>query len=207
MPTGIDPERYQPGDRAQARAALPLPELKAWSPLIVIVATLRSWKGHLYLLDAIAQLPEVNLAIVGDGPYRPTIEKKVAELALDERVFFAGHQNDVAPWLRAADLFALPSYANEGVPQAVLQAMMSGLPVVSTTVGAITEAVIDGHTGLIVPPREATPLRNAIAGLLADPPRAAALGAAARARALARYSRESMLERMEAIFHNAAENA
>ena len=131
----------------------------------------------------------------------------MAELALDERVFFAGHQNDVAPWLRAADLFALPSYANEGVPQAVLQAMMSGLPVVSTTVGAITEAVIDGHTGLIVPPREATPLRNAIAGLLADPPRAAALGAAARARALARYSRESMLERMEAIFHNAAENA
>lgn len=202
VPTGIDPERYHPGSREQARAALPASALNADWPLIVIVATLRSWKGHLYLLEALAQLPEVNLAIVGDGPYRPTIEQKAAELALGSRVFFAGHQDEVAPWLRAADLFALPSYANEGVPQAVLQAMMTGLPVISTTVGAITEAVIDGLTGLIVPPRDAYALQAAIAALLADRPRAFALGAAARERALSVYSREAMLDRMEALFRN-----
>lgn len=207
VPTGIDPERYHPGERTQARMALSAPGLNVHGPLIVIVATLRSWKGHVYLLEAIAGLPAVTLAIVGDGPYRPTIEKKAAELALGERVFFAGHQNDVAPWLRASDLFVLPSYANEGVPQAVLQAMMSGLPVISTTVGAITEAVIDGRTGIIAPPRDANALRNAITGLLADPPRAAALGAAAREHALAHYSRDSMLDRMESIFSNVTGNA
>ena len=205
-PTGIDPERYAPlpDNREAARADLAAFGLSGTVPLLVIVATLRSWKGHLYLLEALAGLPGVRLAVVGDGPYRPTIEQKLGELCLADRVVFAGQQHDVAPWLRAADLFVLPSYANEGVPQAVLQAMMSGLPVVSTTVGAITEAVADGVTGRIVPPRDSNALRTALAGLLAAPETAAAMGRAGRERAVALFSRDAMLDRMESIFASAA---
>lgn len=203
VPTGIDPQRYAPGDRAQARASLAACGLTGDAPLLVIVATLRSWKGHVYLLEALAGMPGVRLAVVGDGPYRPTIERKLAELDLAGRVVFAGQQQDVTPWLRAADVFVLPSYANEGVPQAVLQAIMSGLPVVSTTVGAIAEAVDDGVTGRLVAPRDADALRAALSAMLADPQAAAAMGRAGRERALARFSREAMLDRMEAIFRAA----
>jgi glycosyltransferase involved in cell wall biosynthesis len=115
-------------------------------------------------------------------------------------VIFAGQQQDVTPWLRAADLFVLPSYANEGVPQAVLQAMMAGLPVVSTTVGAIAEAVDNGVTGRLVAPRDSAALRTALAELLAAPETAATMGRAGRQRALAHFSREAMLDRMESIF-------
>lgn len=203
VPTGIDPERYAPGDRALARTTLAPFGVAAAEPLLLIVATLRSWKGHLYLLEAFAGLHGARLAVVGDGPYRPTIEAKLAELGLAERVIFAGQQQDVTPWLRAADLFVLPSYANEGVPQAVLQAMMSGLPVVSTTVGAIAEAVVDGVTGCLVPPRDAAALRTALAALLAAPESAAAMGRAGRERAVAYFSHETMLDRMESIFRAA----
>lgn len=199
VPTGIDPERYAPDDRLAARACLGLPATKT---LITIVATLRSWKGHVFLLDALAGLPDVCLTIVGDGPHRPVIERRLSDLGLADRVIFAGQQNDVTPWLRAADLFVLPSYANEGVPQAILQAMMCGLPVVSTTVGAIAEAVDDGITGRLVPARDANALRGVLSDLLASPESAAAMGRAGRIRAVERFSHAAMLDRMEAIFRN-----
>ena len=83
---------------------------------------------------------------------------------------FAGNQADVAPWMQALDLFCLPSYANEGVPQALMQAMACGLPVVTTPVGSIGEIVQDGETGRLVPPGDAGALGAAIEALLADAP-------------------------------------
>lgn len=204
VPTGIDPERFAPGARAAARAALGLP---AAGPLLAIVSTLRSWKGHLYLLEALEQLPQTTLVIVGDGPYKATIEREVDQRQLSGRVVWAGQQRDVAPWLRAADVFALPSYANEGVPQAILQAMMCGLPVVSTTVGAIGEAVAEGETGFLVPPRDADALRLVLARLVDSPPLAATLGQAGRERALRLFSRDVMLDRMETVFRAAMQPA
>lgn len=198
IPTGIDTEKFVPGDRVAARRLL---GLDADAHTVAIVATLRSWKGHVYLLDALAKLPaDTRLLIVGDGPYLPQIEKRLDELGLRKRVTMPGQQNDVIPWLRAADVFTLPSYANEGVPQAVLQAMMTGLPVVSTAVGAIAEAVEDGVSGILVKPRDPDDLARALASLLADPERSAAMGSAGRERALALFSRDSMLDRMEAVF-------
>lgn len=198
VPTGIDTHRFTPGDRTAARAKLGL--ATSGAPLLMIVATLRSWKGHVYLLEALADLPDCRLGIVGDGPFLSKIEQKRDELKLGHRVIFYGQQQDVTPWLHAADLFVLPSYANEGVPQAVLQAMMCGLPVVSTTVGAISEAVEDGITGLLVEPKNTTALIAAIGSLLADPKKAAAMGLAGRKRAEAHFSRETMLDQMESIF-------
>ena len=203
VPTGIDTAHFAPGEREAARRGLGLAE----DGLVIgIVATLRSWKGHAYLLDAFAGLPDpaTRLLIVGDGPQRDAIRKKVAELGLQERVVMPGNQRDVLPWLQAMDIFVLPSYANEGVPQALLQAMLCGLPVVSTPVGSITEVVEHQRTGLIVEARQVAPLRDALERLLGDAALRRNLGDAALAEGRARFGLDSMLDKMEAVFAEAA---
>jgi glycosyltransferase involved in cell wall biosynthesis len=202
VPTGIDTGRFRPGDRNAARKALGLPP---GQPLIGIVATLRSWKGHLYLIEAFAGLPKtVRLVIVGDGPMRPQLEARVDKLGLRERVAFAGNQSDVVPWLQAIDIFALPSYANEGVPQALVQAMLTGLPCVTTNVGSIAEVATDGRTALVVPPRNVTGLRYALNRLLEDGMLREQLAGTARTHCAANFSRERMLDEMERIYSQAA---
>jgi glycosyltransferase involved in cell wall biosynthesis len=114
-----------------------------------------------------------------------------------------GNQKDVAPWMRAFDLFCLPSYANEGVPQALAQAMACALPVVTTPVGSIEELVADGRTGILVAPSDAQALARAIGALLDDPARARALGAAALEHARARLGEDKMIEAMLGVFSRA----
>jgi glycosyltransferase involved in cell wall biosynthesis len=202
VPTGIDTARFRPGDRNAARKTLGLP---VGQPLIGIVATLRSWKGHLYLIEAFAGLPKtVRLVLVGDGPMRPQLEARVDKLGLRERTVFAGNQSDVVPWLQALDIFALPSYANEGVPQALVQAMLTGLPCVTTNVGSIAEVATDGRTALVVPPRNVTGLRYALNRLLEDGMLREQLASTARTHCAANFSRERMLDRMEDIYRQAA---
>jgi glycosyltransferase involved in cell wall biosynthesis len=199
IPTGIDLDRFRPGAAAEARKAL---GLEPDGAVIGIVATLRSWKGHRYLLEALAGLADRNarLVVVGDGPQREALEALAKELGIADRVRFAGNQADVAPWMRALDVFCLPSYANEGVPQALMQAMACGLPVVTTPVGSIAEIVQDGSTGRLVPPSDAQALRAAIEALLADEPLRRRLGASAREAALQRFGEERMVERMLEVF-------
>jgi glycosyltransferase involved in cell wall biosynthesis len=204
IPTGIDIGRFVPGDRAGARLALDLP-LNAC--VIGIVATLRSWKGHRYLLEAFARLKQnhaghLHLLIVGDGPQKPAIEALIAELDLRQHVSLPGNQSQVIPWLQAMDIFSLPSYANEGVPQALMQAMSCGLAVISTPVGSIAEIVDDEKTGLLVAPQDVDALYTALARLTDDAALRARLGAAARRIAQARFAEATMLERMERVFAN-----
>ncbi|MHB8667467.1 MAG: glycosyltransferase family 4 protein [Burkholderiales bacterium] len=203
VPTGIDLARYAPADKAQAKLRLGLDPAQ---PCIGIVATLRSWKGHRYLVEAYAGLARTGarLLIVGDGPGRDNLREQVARLGLSERVLMPGNQEDVTPWLQALDVFALPSYANEGVPQALMQAMAVGLPVISTPVGSIGELLRHEETGLMVPPQDVDALRAAIERLLADTELAQRLGGEARVWVLSRCSRERMLDRMEAVFREAA---
>jgi glycosyltransferase involved in cell wall biosynthesis len=199
VPTGVDPDVFKPGDKSAARGLLHLPG----DALIVgIVATLRSWKGHRDLLEA---LPEgALLVVVGDGPQREALGTLARELGIQSRVRFAGNQRDVVPWLQSFDIFALPSYANEGVPQALLQAMLCGLPCVTTNVGSIAELARDGETALVVPPRNADELRAALGRLLKDPGLRGRLGAAARRHCAAGFSYRRMLDRMEAIYRDVA---
>ncbi len=205
VPTGIDTTRFAPADKAAAQCALGLDPTQQY---LGIVATLRSWKGHLFLLDAFAHLerPELHLLIVGDGPQLGAIRDKIAALGIGDNVTLAGQRSDPEHWLQAMDVFCLPSYANEGVPQAILQAMLCGLPIVTTPVGAILEAVSDNNTALIVPPRDAAALGAAIARLLDDGALAARLGEAARRVASADFSREAMLDKMDLIFSGALDS-
>jgi glycosyltransferase involved in cell wall biosynthesis len=172
--------------------------------IVGIVATIRSWKGHLYLIDAFAGLPQREktlLVIVGDGPSRRMVEDRIAERNMGANVLLAGQQSDVAPWLRAMDIFALPSYANEGVPQSIVQAMSCGLPVVSTHVGSIDEAVSHEQTGLLTLPKDAAALGRALARLLADPALRRQLGAEGRRVAIEEFTFSQMIDRMERVFH------
>jgi len=181
IPTGVDLARFAAGDRAAARERLGLPR-DAFT--VGIVATLRSWKGHRYLVDAVARAGAKRgwlLVMVGDGPGAANLRAQVASLGIEPRVRMPGNQDDVVPWLQALDAFALPSYANEGVPQALMQAMACGVPVVSTPVGAIGELVRDGDTGLLVPPDDSAALAIAIGRILDHPDEAARLAARGRA--------------------------
>jgi glycosyltransferase involved in cell wall biosynthesis len=204
IPTGIDLERFAPGDPAQARRALQLPEDV---PLVGIVAPLRSAKGHRYLLEALTLLPrrDVQLVIVGDGPERVALLAQVRELGLGPRVRFAGEQQDVAPWLRALDVFALPSYALEGVPQALLQAMAVGIPCVTTDAGAIGEIAIGDTTAVVVAKQNAVALAAGIERLLEAPPLRARLTWAASERARSKFGIDTMLDAMEAVLRRAAD--
>ena len=203
IPTGIDLARFRPGDRDIARTALGLPRDVR---IVGIVATLRSWKGHVHLLEAFAALArgDARLAIVGDGPQRDALERRAAELGIAANVTFAGNQADVVPWLQAVDLFCLPSYANEGVPQALMQAMACALPVVTTPVGSIEEIVTDGVEGVLVPPTDPARLRAALAALLDDEGRRRALGERGLARARERFGEARMVEGMVRVFREAA---
>ena len=173
--------------------------------MIGIVATLRSWKGHRILVEAMTLLAhrEAQLVIVGDGPQRDALRAQISALGLDARVRLAGNQNDVAPWLAALDVFALPSYANEGVPQALLQAMLMGLPCVTTDAGAIGEAAIADHTALVVAKENAVALAAGIDRLLGDTALARRIAHAGKERAVSRFSLAAMLDRMEAVFQRA----
>jgi len=202
VPTGIDPALFVPRDKATARRALNLPES---APLVGIVATLRSWKGHRYLLEALPLIrrADVRLVIVGDGPQRAALEAQTDALGIRSRVMFAGQQLDVAPWLAAIDVFALPSYANEGVPQALLQAMFAGVPAVTTDAGAIPEIARDGETALVVARENAQALAAGLDRLLLVPSVAVALAERARAFVLPRFGLSTMLDRMEGVFRRA----
>ncbi len=120
---------------------------------------------------------------------------------------FAGQQENVVPWLNALDLFALPSYGEEGVPQAIMQAMACAVPVVSTTVGAITEAVAADVTGLIVAPRDTAALAAALVRLRDDPDLRVRFGTAGRRLAEQRFGLDRMLDAMEAVFRAAMRGA
>jgi glycosyltransferase involved in cell wall biosynthesis len=203
VPTGVGRE-FEPGDRSAARASLGLP---AEAFVIGIVATLRSWKGHRYLLQAFARFndPTAHLVIVGDGPQRETLAQQIAALGLSGRVTMPGNRHDVLPWFQAMDVFALPSYANEGVPQAVLQAMSCGLTVVTTPIGSIPEAVTHDETGLLVAPQDAEALRAALERLRADARLRERLGRRARERACSRFAQDVMLDNMERVFRRVLE--
>jgi glycosyltransferase involved in cell wall biosynthesis len=202
VPTGVDPERFFPGDAAAARAELGLPQVFT----VGIVAGVRSWKGHRFLVEAVRQLHQagraLQLLIVGEGPKMEEVQAQVAAAGLTDVVRFVGHDAHPERWMRAMDLFVLPSYANEGVPQALMQAMLCGLPSVTTHVGCISDIAHDGRTALIVPPQDAAALADAIARLMDDPAQRERLGKAAREFALEHCTIAVMCDAMEEVFRS-----
>jgi glycosyltransferase involved in cell wall biosynthesis len=160
-----------------------------------VLARLVPDKGVHVLLRAAARVEGLSVVVVGDGPARGDLDLLVAELGMEDRVLFTGYVDDPRAWLRAVDLFVLPSFM-EGLPLSPVEAMLERLPVVATTVGGMAEAVEDGATGLLVPPRDEAALADALAQLAGDAGRRAAMGEAGRRLALERFS----IDRMAAAY-------
>ncbi len=202
--TGIDLNYYTPLDRATMRLKLGIED----RPTLGVLATLRDWKGHRDLLDAFAILhadfPEWRLIIIGDGPERERLNARITELDLQNLVRMAGNQQNVPEWLSTLDLLTLPSYGAEGVPQGIMQGMACGLAVVSTTVGAIDEAVQHDKTGYMVPPRDPAALANALAKLMGNEALRSQMAAAGLVYARANFGLDVMLDKMEEIFYRCA---
>ena len=203
--TGIDLTRFRPFDPATARARLGVDA----RPAVAIVATLRDWKGHDDLLDAWIRLregiPDWQLLIIGDGPRRAHLEARVAALRIGNDVRFTGNQDDVPAWFACAEVATLPSYGDEGVPQSLMQAAACAVPAVSTPIGAIAEAVVDGKTGLLVPPRDVPKLAEALTRLMTDGALRERMGEAARAYAQENFGIDRMLDGMERVFTQVVE--
>ncbi len=156
-------------------------------PLILCNASFKPYKGLPVLIEACARLAAEGVPfrceMIGDGPMRPKLEELIRAHRLTERVVLLGNlpQHDVPAHLARADVFVLPSVVAldgqmEGVPVALMEAMASELPVVSTTISGIPELVHDEQNGSLVPPNDAASLAEAIRKLLADPERRSVMG-------------------------------
>ncbi len=193
IPSGID---YSPFEDAASSDYL-RKEL-SFEPedfLVGIVAHLADHKGHEYLIEASRILkqkaPRIKMIIVGDGPLQMKLSKKAKEIKVEEMVFFLGFREDIPQILASLDLFVLSSKL-EGMGTSIMDAMASSLPVVATRVGGIPEVVVDGETGLLVPPKNPEALAEAILRIYNNRELAEQLGQKGHEVVHAKFSAEAM---------------
>jgi glycosyltransferase involved in cell wall biosynthesis len=172
------------------------------APRIVAAGRLHPKKGFDVLIAALALLRDqgqgFDCEIAGEGDERARLEGLIAQHGLADRVRLVGWRGDVSAFLAAGDVFAFPSY-QEGFPLVLLEAMAVGLPVASAAISGPVEMIDDGVDGVLVPPGDPAALAAALAGLIAAPRKAVALGLAARAKVLEGYGPESLKRRLDAV--------
>lgn len=206
VPTGVDGTLYRPVHNIEEQATL-RDRLQIHDGVTVLgtVATLRLLKGMDHLFRAMARLRHlpIHLYVVGDGPQMASLQRLLDELDLRSKVSMVGEQSNVDQWLRAMDVFVFPSLA-EGVPQALTQAMLTGLPCVTTDVGGIPELARHLETAWVCPPADPQALADGITTLLDDRTLRERLAAGARRHCLATRSIATMADAMEVVFMDAA---
>jgi glycosyltransferase involved in cell wall biosynthesis len=193
---GVDPDRFKPAPDAPRRA-------DAEGPLrLIIVGRLVRQKGVDVALAAMSRVKcEVSLTVVGDGPCRAELAETAVELGLADKVRFLGWlDREAMPKAYAeAEAMVFPS-RDEGMPNVVLEAMASGLPVVGTDIPGTRDLVADGVTGVLTAVDDVAAVAAAVEALAADPERRAAMGAAGRRRVCERFSWSAAARRYTAYF-------
>jgi glycosyltransferase involved in cell wall biosynthesis len=167
------------------------------------LARLDRIKGIDVLLRAAAGLDGMTIVVSGDGPEGDRLRAQADELGLGGRFRIEPWSDSRRDLFDEIDIFALPSRA-EGFPLSIVEAMLAGRPVVATDVGSVKEAVVDGATGLVVPPDDADALRAALSRLAADPEERRRMGTAGRVRALAHFTAEQMAREFERLYDELA---
>ncbi len=195
VPNGVDAREFQPSPRE-------------WSPpRLLSVGRVVYQKGYDVALRALAGLTDLDWewSIAGDGPYLPVLQRMAADLHLDERVHFLGWQSatGVKQQYASANLFLHPS-RHEGMPNAVLEAMSSGLPVIASRISGNEELVLEAETGLLVPVEDVDGLQQALRTLLVESQLRQAMGNAARHRIEASFGWEHVAEQYQSILEEAA---
>jgi glycosyltransferase involved in cell wall biosynthesis len=191
---GVDLGRFSaPGQPAQLRAKLGVP---SDTPLVAVVSRLNRLKGLEQFLEAAGliapRFPDARFLIVGETPphdpnYLDQLKSLAERLGILDRVIFTGLRSDVPMLLASVSVAVMPSL-NEALSNSLLESMAAGAPVVATRVGGTPEALVDGQTGLLVPPADVRSLASSIARLLETPALAAQLGLAARQLIAERFS-------------------
>lgn len=190
---GIDPDGQPPPYEGAARRLL-------------CVGRLIPIKGHIVLLRAFAeakrQLPDLELDIAGRGPLEPALKALASALGIGEAVRFLGHVSPIQTAIERAQVVVVPSMG-EGFGMVALEAMERARPVIAAAIGGLGELVRHGETGLLVPPGEAEPLREAIVRLAGDRELATRMGEAGRRRALDRFLQQFCTDRTELLYEGA----
>jgi len=177
--------------------------LKPQGAVVGIVARFEAPKGLEYFLQSGVLIqkafPQVQLLMVGDGPLRPRVEKMITHLGLTPHVILTGWREDIPQVLRVMDVFCLSSLW-ESFGLAIVEAMAAEKPVVATRVEGIPEVVQDGVTGILVPPKDAQALAQAVIRLLKDPQLALKMGKAGRRRVEELFAVQKMVARYEELY-------
>jgi L-malate glycosyltransferase len=204
---GIDIGHVEAAPKADLHSELWLPHN---SPIVGNVAALVPHKGQRHLIEAAAlvvkKVPDARFVIAGEGELRPSLERQIREHHLEKHVFLAGFRPDILSVHKAFDLFVMSS-VTEGLGTSLLDAMACGKPVIATTAGGMPEVVIDGRTGLLVPPRDHAAMADAIVRLLRDPVVRADMAAAGQTRVRAKFSVERMIDDTLNVYRRAAMHA
>ena len=204
---GIDLGHVEAAPVANLHAELWLPH---HAPIVGNVAALVPHKGQRHLIEAAAivvtKVPDARFVIAGEGELRPALERQIKDHHLEKHVFLAGFRPDVLSVHKAFDIFVMSSIT-EGLGTSLLDAMACGKPIVATTAGGMPEVVVDGQTGLLVPPRDHEAMANAIIRLLTDERARRAMGAAGEARVRERFSAERMVQDTLAVYRRVALHA
>lgn len=214
----VEPTIIPFGAAVEAEAAPPVNDEPLHSGLrLLFVGRLVERKGVHVLLDALALLPEeppIRLEIVGDGPEREPLERRARSLGIQDRVTFRGFvpREELEDRLRGCDVLTLPAITDskgdvEGLGVVLLEAMGFGKPVVASLSGGITDIVRPGENGLLVPPGDAAALAAALEGFARDPRGVRSLGEAARQDVRERFSWDSILDRLEAVYTSVSSRA
>ncbi|HEY9829307.1 MAG TPA: glycosyltransferase family 4 protein [Stenomitos sp.] len=209
---GVDLERFcrsklLPHHQQKLRQSLHLSD--SAFPIIGMTGRITSEKGYLELIEALAKLrvqfPNLHLLVIGGqlSSERDTFQSQLRYLIqqqnLDQNVTFTGFRSDIPELLGLVDIFTLPSY-REGLPRSILEAMAMELPIVATDIRGCREAVVDGQTGFIVPPRNSEKLAEALGELLADSKLREQLGKASRQRVEAEYNERFVFDRLASAY-------
>ncbi|MBI3243732.1 MAG: glycosyltransferase family 4 protein [Chloroflexi bacterium] len=198
LPNGVDIGHFAPADKQALRSKLGLPG----APIVVFAGRLAAEKRVDQLLAlwpaARAAHAGATLLIIGTGEQELALKR-----AAGEGVQFVGQVDDVAPYLKAADLFVLPS-STEGLSNAMLEAMATGLPVVATSVGGTTDLITPGENGLLVPPDSPPALQEALLTLLADEARRTEMGRRGREQVLGDYALPAVAGRLRNLYNQLA---
>lgn len=192
VPSGVEADAFAvaTGARVSARQRYGLPDDAC---VLVVVGALEARKGHAVLLEALATLRAARIRVLcaGEGSQRDALIAHSASLGLGDVVRWLGHVEDVAALLAAADVAVMPSH-HEGLGVAALEAMAAGLPVIASAVGGLPDAVVDGETGILVPPGDPQALAAAIARVCGDSDLAPRLGAAGARRVREHFTMAGM---------------
>jgi glycosyltransferase involved in cell wall biosynthesis len=201
---GVDPTAFvSPRDQAKARNGLGLP---LDTPVVGLAARFSTQKGLRHLLDAApllrARFPSITVVIGGEGPLAAQLREHAAALGVTTYVRWPGSVADIPTFLAALDVYVSPA-ETEALGIALVEAGLAGIPVVATDVGGVPEVIVDGQTGVLVPPSDAPALAAAVAGLLDAPDLAKALARAARERCLSEFAPAAMVERTLDVYAEA----